>query len=211
MTDSAEFQYSGCFSTVRQWPGPGGGPLFLPCSQVLLTYHTIHTIPYSTRPALSRAALSRAALEPLDLSLLDLGTGPSPRRFCGRNRSKPRLAGKLSGRLLRRRPRTRTCPAPTRPVVEQVACSTRDGDALEGVGEFCYRDQLPVGAGQRPLSTAWPPSARPRGRDRAAGRRTVGGGMCLMSSAACSSIACASQPVAALGTASSSPSSTALW
>ena len=137
--------------------------------------------------------------------------GPSPRRFCGRNRSKPRLAGKLSGRLLRRRPRTRTCPALTRPVVEQVAFSTRVGDALEGVVEFCDRDQLPVEAVQRPLSTAWPPSARPRGRDRAAGRRTVGGGMCLMSSAACSSIACASQPVAALGTASSSPSSTALW
>ena len=108
--------------------------------------------------------------------------------------------GKLSGRLLRRRPQTRTCPAPTRPVVEQVACSTRDGDALEGVGEFCYQDQLPVEAGQRPLSTAWPPSARPRGRDRAAGGRTVVGGMCLMSSAACSSIACASQPVAALST-----------
>ena len=65
----------------------------------------------------------------------------------------------------------------------------------------------------RPLSAAWPPSARPRGRDRAAGRRTVVGGMCLMSSAACSSIACASQPVAALGRAcdSSSPSRTALW
>ena len=61
------------------------------------------------------------------------------------------------------------------------------------------------------LSAAWPPSARPRGRDRAAGRRTVVGGMCLMSSAACSSIACASQPVAALGRASSSPSRTALW
>ena len=59
--------------------GPGWGPLFLPCSRVLLTYHTIHTIPYSTGPALSRAALSRAALEPLDLSLLDLGTGPSCR------------------------------------------------------------------------------------------------------------------------------------
>ena len=28
------------------------------------------------------------------------------------------------------------------------------------------------------LSAAWPPSARPRGRDRAAGRRTVVGGMC---------------------------------
>ena len=55
-----------------KWPpliirrqGLGWGPLFLPCSRVLLTYHTIHTIPYSTRPA-----LSRAALEPLDLSLL---------------------------------------------------------------------------------------------------------------------------------------------
>ena len=46
----------------------------------------------------------------------------------------------------------------------------------------------------RPLSAAWPPSARPRGRDRAAGRRTVVGRKCLMSSAACSSIACASQP-----------------
>ena len=193
------------------------GPLFLPCSRVLLTYHTIHTIPYSTRPALSRAALSRAALEPLDLSLLDLGTGPSPRRFCGRNRSKPRLAGKLSGRLLRRRPRTRTCPAPTRPAVAQVACSRRDGDRPEGVGEFCCRDQLHVEADQvrvrpaRPLSAAWPLSARLRGRDRAAGGRTVVGGMCLMSSAACSSIACASQPVAALGRPSSSPSRTALW
>ena len=29
----------------------------------------------------------------------------------------------------RRRVRTRTCPAPTRPMVEQLACSTRDGDA----------------------------------------------------------------------------------
>ena len=161
--------------------------------------------------------LSRPALEPLDLSLLDLGTGPSPRCICGNPRSNPRLVGKLSGRLLRRRPRTRTCPAPTRPAVAQVACSRRDGDAPEGVGEFCCRDQLPVEADQvrvrpaRPLSAAWPPSARPRGRDRAAGKRTVVGGMCLMSSAACSSIACASQPVAALGRASSSPSRTALW
>ena len=119
--------------------------------------------------------LSRPALEPLDLSLLDLGTGPSPRCICGNPRSNPRLVGKLSGRLLRRRPRTRTCPAPARPVVAQVACSRRDGDRLEGVGEFCCRDQLPVEADQvrvrpaRPLSAAWPPSARPRGRDRAAG------------------------------------------
>ena len=69
--------------------------------------------------------LSRPALEPLDLSLLDLGTGPSPRRFCGRNRSKPRLAGKLSGRLLRRRPRTRTCPALTRHHARSVARKRR--------------------------------------------------------------------------------------
>ena len=135
-------------------------------------------LPYSTRPA-----LSSAALEPLDLSLLDLGTGPSPRCICGNPRSNPRLVGKLSGRLLRRRPRTRTCPAPTRPAVAQVACSRRDGDAPEGVGEFCCRDQLvPVEADQvrvrpaRPLSAAWPPSARPRGRDRAAGGAPLSAG-----------------------------------
>ena len=56
---------------------------------------------------------------------------------------------------------------------------------------------------------------RQRGRGAEIGRQVGAplsvGGMCLMSSAACSSIACASQPVAALGRASSSPSRTALW
>ena len=59
--------------------------------------------------------------------------------------------------------------------------------------------------------TAYRTIQRPSRRDRAAGRRAVVGRKCLMSSAACSSIACASQPVAALGRASSSPSRTALW
>ena len=69
--------------------GQGWGPLFLPCSQVLLTYHTIHTIPYSTRPA-----LSRAALEPLDLSLLLLVRGRVELQRGGpRRREAPRAVG----------------------------------------------------------------------------------------------------------------------
>ena len=69
--------------------GRGWGPLFLPCSQVLLTYHTIHTIPYSTRPA-----LSRAALEPLDLSLLLLVRGRVELQRGGpRRREAPRAVG----------------------------------------------------------------------------------------------------------------------
>ena len=76
------------YSPIRG-QGQGWGPLFLPCSRVLLTYHTIHTIPYSTRPA-----LSRTALKPLDLSLLLLVRGRVELQRGGpRRREAPRAVG----------------------------------------------------------------------------------------------------------------------
>jgi hypothetical protein len=56
---------------------------------LLSSNHTIHTIPYSTRPA-----LSRAALEPLDLSLLLLVRGRVELQRGGpRRREAPRAVG----------------------------------------------------------------------------------------------------------------------